>query len=71
MGVTMTVIGCVRDRCPQVIMKRLDANNWEVLEISAFEDLKGVGHENSFLIYRWEGAYSRVFDAQFFAPSLK
>ena len=71
MGVMMTVIGRVRDRCPQVIMNRLDAKPWEVLKISALGDLMGVGDENSFLMYRWEGAYSRVFDAHFFAPSLK
>ena len=71
MGITMNIIGRVRDRCPQVIMNRLEANPWGGFDISALGDLKGVGDENSFLMYRWEGAYSRVFDAHFFAPSLK
>ena len=68
---TLTVIGRVRGCRPQVILNRLDAKPWEVLEISALGYSKGVADENSFLVYTWEGAYSRVFDVQFFAPSLK
>ena len=56
MGVTLIVIGCMRGHLPQVIMNRLDSNPWEVLEISALGDLKGVGDEYLFLVYRWEGA---------------
>ena len=70
-GIMLTVIGRVRSHYPQVILNRLDTKPWEVLEISVLGDLKGVGDKYSSLMYRWEGAYSRVFDAQFFAPSLK
>ena len=55
----------------QVILNRLDAKPWDVLEISALGDIKGIGGEYSFLMNWWEGAYNKVFDYQLFAPSLK
>ena len=55
-GVTLTVIGCVRGRCPQVTMNRLDSSPWEVLDISAFGHLKGVGDKDLFLMNWWKGA---------------
>ena len=45
MGVTLTVIGCVRDCRPQVIMNILDAKPWDVLEIYTLGYLKGVVDE--------------------------
>ena len=53
MGVTLTIIGRVRGRSPQVILNRLDAKPWEVLEISALADLKGTGDEYLFLMNWW------------------
>ena len=52
-------------------MNRLNAESWEILDISDLGDLKGVGDKDVFLMYRWQGAYIRVFDAQFLAPILK
>ena len=46
MGVTLTVIGRVRGRRPQIILNRLDTKPWEVLDISALGNLKGVGDKN-------------------------
>ena len=49
----MTIINYMRGRHPQVIMNRLNAKTWEVLEISALGYLKGVGDKYSFLMYMW------------------
>ena len=42
MGVTLTVIGRVRGRRPQIILNILDAKPWKILEISTLVDLKCV-----------------------------
>ena len=55
-GVTLNVNGSARGRCPQVILNRLDAKPWEVLEIYDLGVLKGVGDEYLFLMNWWEGA---------------
>ena len=52
----MTVIGQVSGLRPQVILNRLNAKPWEVLDISALGDRKGVGEKYVLLMYRWEGA---------------
>ena len=53
---TLTVIGRVRGRHPQLILNRLNVKPWEVLDILALGDLKGVGDKYVFLMDRWEGA---------------
>ena len=55
-GITLTVIGRVRGHHPQVILNRLDAKTWEILDISSLGDILGEGDEDSLLMYRWEGA---------------
>ena len=67
----MTVIGCLRGLCPQIIFNRLGSKPWYNIETSAFIYLKGIGDKYLFLTNWWEGAQSTVFDAQLFAPSLK
>ena len=52
-GVTLTVIDCVRGLRPKVILNRLDAKPWEVLEISALVDLKDAEDEYSFPMNFW------------------
>ena len=52
----LTNIGRLISRRPQVILNRLDIKPWEVLEISTFGYLKGVGYTDLFFMYRWEGA---------------
>ena len=71
MGVKLTVIGCVRGLRSRVILNRHYTKPWEVLEIYSLGYLKGVGDKYSFFIIWWEVSFSRVFYAQFFAPSLK
>ena len=55
-GATLTVIGRVRGRHPQLILNRLNAKPWEVLDILALGYLKGVGDKYVLLVDRWEGA---------------
>ena len=52
MGVTLTVIGHVRGRRSQKILNRLNANPWEVLDLSYLGDIKGVVDEDLFLMDR-------------------
>ena len=55
-GVKLAVIGFVRVRCSQVILNRSNAYPWEVLEILALGDLKGIEYKDMFLMDRWDGA---------------
>ena len=52
-GFMLTVIGYMRGRLPQIIMNILNSKPWEVLEILALGDIKGVVDEDVFLVDRW------------------
>ena len=54
MGVKLTVIGHMRECCPQVILSRRYTKPREVLEIYALGYLKGAGDKYLFFIIWWE-----------------